>query len=85
MVQLPSELRVGEAPGGSAGSGASAASDPRTAIPAEVFLRLDENNDGHLGKQEGKASRAVTASWDALDRNGDGRVSRVEFMRDFAM
>ena len=98
MIQLPRDLRVSAASPGSASTGRSQATDARittkaevqakdarTTIPAEVFVGLDTNNDFYLGKDEAQGSRAVTEAWDTLDRDRDGRVSRVEFMHNFEM
>ena len=98
VVQLPAQLRVSEARPAGAAAGASSArdarittkaevqaKDARTTIPAEVFVRLDANNDYYLSKDEASGSRAVTDAWQSIDRDRDGRVSRVEFMLDFEM
>jgi Ca2+-binding EF-hand superfamily protein len=62
------------------------------AAMAKRFARLDTNGDGHLDRGEIEAARERVARrisaartvaegrLEARDRNGDGRVSRAEFM-----
>ena len=63
-----------EAAAGGAGSGASAAA-PSTSL----FERLDRNRDGYLSREELDAPEARNRNWIAIDRDGDGRISRSEF------
>ncbi len=44
-----------------------------------LFERLDKNKDGYLTGTELTAGEALTANWLAVDRDGDGRISRAEF------
>jgi Ca2+-binding EF-hand superfamily protein len=44
-----------------------------------LFERLDRNNDGYLTADELTADEAKTRNWIAVDRDGDGRISRAEF------
>ena len=44
-----------------------------------LFERLDRNNDGYLSADELTADEAKTRNWIAVDRDGDGRISRAEF------
>jgi hypothetical protein len=44
-----------------------------------LFQRLDKNKDGYLTGTEMTSQEAQTANWLAVDRDGDGRISRSEF------
>ena len=44
-----------------------------------LFERLDTNRDGFLSDAELARDEARQGNWIALDRNGDGRISRGEF------
>ncbi|OGA67777.1 MAG: hypothetical protein A3G81_11650 [Betaproteobacteria bacterium RIFCSPLOWO2_12_FULL_65_14] len=44
-----------------------------------LFERLDKNRDGYLTGGELTSPEAATANWLSVDRDGDGRISRVEF------
>jgi Ca2+-binding EF-hand superfamily protein len=49
-------------------------------MPAsELFSLLDRNKDGYLSSQELTAEAARRGNWIAVDRDGDGRISRTEF------
>ena len=50
------------------------------AEPADsLFERLDRNKDGYLTPDELTADEAKNRNWIAVDRDGDGRISRAEF------
>ncbi len=53
---------------------------------AALFRTLDANGDGVLSTQELTAPAASRGNWIAVDRNGDGRITRDEFglVRNFA-
>jgi len=44
-----------------------------------LFERLDRNKDGYLSTEELTADEAKSRNWIAVDRDGDGRISRAEF------
>jgi Ca2+-binding EF-hand superfamily protein len=44
-----------------------------------LFERLDRNKDGYLTQDELAADEAKSRNWIAVDRDGDGRISRSEF------
>jgi hypothetical protein len=44
-----------------------------------LFERLDKNRDGYLTGAELTSHEALTTNWIAVDRDGDGRISRAEF------
>jgi hypothetical protein len=44
-----------------------------------LFERLDKNKDGYLTGSELTSHDALTTNWVAVDRDGDGRISRSEF------
>ena len=66
----------------SASGGATA---PRPSFRRDVsasqalFERLDKNKDGYLTGAELTTGEAATTNWIAVDRDGDGRISRAEF------
>jgi hypothetical protein len=50
-----------------------------TAPSTSLFERLDRNKDGYLSREELDAPEARNRNWIAIDRDGDGRISRSEF------
>jgi hypothetical protein len=44
-----------------------------------LFDRLDKNRDGYLTGTELTSQEALSTNWLAVDRDGDGRISREEF------
>jgi Ca2+-binding EF-hand superfamily protein len=48
---------------------------------SEAFGMLDTNRDGWISRQEAAANGVVTANFDEVDRDSDGRLSREEFER----
>jgi hypothetical protein len=77
-AQKPNPAPAKPAPaaaGQSAAGGASAA----TGSTASLFSRLDRNRDGYLDKNELASDLARRGNWVAMDRDGDGRISRSEF------
>lgn len=44
-----------------------------------LFDRLDKNRDGFLTGTELTSQEALSTNWLAVDRDGDGRISREEF------
>ena len=44
-----------------------------------LFERLDKNKDGYLTGAELTSHEALSTNWIAVDRDGDGRISRSEF------
>jgi Ca2+-binding EF-hand superfamily protein len=43
------------------------------------FRQLDTNGDGFVSRQEALRNDKVGRSFDAADRNGDGKLDREEF------
>jgi hypothetical protein len=76
----PEPARPSEAPASSASGNAekgrplNQAQGP--ADSAQLFARLDRNRDGYLSAAELEDRQG---DWIALDRDGDGRISRSEF------
>ena len=51
-----------------------------SADPAQsLFERLDRDKDGYLTEAELTSDEARNRNWIAVDRDGDGRISRAEF------
>jgi Ca2+-binding EF-hand superfamily protein len=48
-----------------------------------VFRRADTNSDGYLDRTEARGLGFLAASFDAMDRDGDGKVSEKELVAYF--
>ena len=48
---------------------------------AKSFAELDTNRDGVIDRKEAQASPALAKSFEAVDVNGDGRVSVEEYAK----
>lgn len=60
---------------------AATAGDAEPAKPgAATFEALDKNADQQLSKIEAAADRTLSASFAAADSNGDGYLSRSEYL-----
>ena len=75
LLLCPGGLPWGAEPEAAAGGAGSGASAPSTSL----CDRLDRNKDGHLSREELDAAEARNRNWIAIDRDGDGRISRSEF------
>lgn len=53
--------------------------------PAQLFTRLDDDKNGWLSKTEVKDAADVDRNWTRFDKNGDGRVSRDEFVGHYTI
>lgn len=62
-------------------SGTAAGAAVGTADATDRFVRLDTNRYGWISREEMRTDTAAADLWSALDRDGDGRVSRQEFSR----
>lgn len=49
--------------------------------PAPLFKELDRNHDGYVTKEEAKRSAEVTARFNELDADRDGRIAAAEFTK----
>jgi hypothetical protein len=70
-------LCPGGSPWGAEPEAAGGATAPSAA--ASLFDRLDRNKDGYLSREELASEEAKNRNWIAIDRDGDGRISRSEF------
>jgi len=75
--QKPAAPRQESASGGASAPRPSFRQDA-TASQA-LFERLDKNKDGYLTGAELTSQEALSTNWIAVDRDGDGRISRSEF------
>lgn len=66
-------------PGGFPWGAEPDAASGSTAPSASLFDRLDRNKDGYLSREELDAPEGRNRNWIAIDRDGDGRISRSEF------
>lgn len=61
------------------------ADEPRPGLAARardaVFATLDANRDGFVSRREARKHAGVLRSFEAADRDGDGRLSPLEFTR----
>ena len=46
-----------------------------------VFELVDRNKNGYVERREAEAVPGLAASFGKMDRNGDGRLDRIEFAR----
>jgi hypothetical protein len=59
---------------------AAPAGDPST---ASIFMQMDTDKEGKLNSEEAKASTVVSGGFSKADADGDGSISRDEFMTTF--
>ena len=52
---------------------------PAQVKPAPLFEQLDTNHDGYLSNEEAKRSAEVTARFNELDGDHNGRIDIYEF------
>ena len=53
----------------------------RTGVASPVDFRvLDVNGDGFISVDEGAANATLSSRFSAIDRNADGRVTRLELL-----
>jgi hypothetical protein len=64
-------------PGGS--SSPSTSPDGGAAAGGDVFTKLDSDKDGMVSKKEASKNKNLTAKWDTLDTNKDGKLDQGEF------
>ena len=46
---------------------------------SDAFAKLDADKDGMVSKKEAAKDKSVTAKWDTLDTNKDGKLDPGEF------
>ena len=49
------------------------------AAGGDVFTKLDSDKDGMVSKKEASKNKDLTAKWDTLDTNKDGKLDQGEF------
>jgi hypothetical protein len=60
-------------------------SSPSSSAPSggaaggEQFTKLDSDKDGMVSKKEASKNKDLTAKWDTLDSNKDGKLDQGEF------
>jgi Ca2+-binding EF-hand superfamily protein len=50
---------------------------------SSIFTQLDSNKDGKISAEEAQASSVVSRSFGKADADGDGAITRDEFMSAF--
>ena len=78
-VLLLSALALGAATAAQAQSTAAPQARDSAKDLDAVFVKADVNKDGKLDKKEVQTMPAVADSFEQLDANGDGFISREEF------
>lgn len=68
-----------DANGGQAAQSSSANTQSDVNLSADTFSALDTDHDGRISSTEAAASSAFNGRFKALDRDGDGYVSRKEY------
>jgi hypothetical protein len=68
-------------PGGSSSPSSSPSGTGATGAAAggDVFTKLDSDKDGMVSKKEASKNKDLTAKWDTLDTNKDGKLDQGEF------
>jgi Ca2+-binding EF-hand superfamily protein len=80
-MQLTRTIFLGAALAVSFGA-AQAAGDKQGDVPG--FNELDRNDDGALTRSEAAANPALAARFKEVDSDGDGKVSRFEYLKTMA-
>jgi len=57
----------------------SPSTSPSTSPSGDVFTKLDADKDGMVSKKEASKNKDLTAKWDTLDANKDGKLDQGEF------
>ena len=78
------QLLIGAAVAAFAGLAfAQTSTPPAATAPAsgsgDVFTKLDADKDGMVSKKEASKNKDITAKWDTLDTNKDGKLDQGEF------
>jgi Ca2+-binding EF-hand superfamily protein len=55
---------------------------PDASTSGDVFKSLDADGDGKISKSEAESSQSFAGSFDRLDGNRDGFVTKREFQRN---
>ena len=79
IVEVDRNLLTVVTPGASTSS--TMQSDSKTVQRSDnAFAKLDTNNDGKLSTAEAGKDNKVKAMWKQMDKDGDGTITRSEFM-----
>ncbi|MGH8482015.1 MAG: hypothetical protein ACRES8_06110 [Nevskiaceae bacterium] len=70
--------QISPPPPSSPPSGSPSAS-PDAGASGDTFTKLDGDKDGMVSKKEASKNKDLTAKWDTLDTNKDGKLDQGEF------
>ena len=75
----PSSPPSSSSPSTGAPSTSSPSSSGSAGASGETFTKLDADKDGMVSKKEASKNKDLTAKWDTLDTNKDGKLDQGEF------
>ena len=80
-LQLIAGAAIAAIAGVAAAQTAPPSTSPSTAPSGsgDVFTKLDADKDGMVSKKEASKNKDITAKWDTLDTNKDGKLDQGEF------
>ena len=62
----------------------AASDDSKASGKTPGFNDLDKNDDGAISRAEAKANPKLAAQFKKLDTDGDGKLSRLEYLKEMA-
>src|SRR5437868_6253209 len=57
----------------------SSSTSSTSSSSGDSFAKLDADHDGSVSKKEASSNKSLTAKWDTLDSNKDGKLDQGEF------